>query len=237
MPEVSPRFDGCERAGRSNATQRAVRSAHTADRNVGNTADWKVCATTLNRHVLLEHAKVAVRVGSGLGLALLTMNLIATWMYNLPSAPNPMFGDVHEPGRRFRQQIEGNGSGVFTSNCVRRAALPAAGEGSVLMVLGNSYTEATQVRDQEHFAHMLEQRLGDIPVLATGIPGYSVADYVAEAGAFKKMFRPDWVIIPVRAADFGAGNISLRDFALWKHQAMPRLPRRGSDRSKSSPSR
>jgi hypothetical protein len=38
--------------------------------------------------------------------------------------------------------------------------------------------------------------------VALGISSYSAADYVAKAAAFKKLFRPQWVIIPVRGADF-----------------------------------
>jgi hypothetical protein len=153
---------------------------------------------------VLKRAQAAGKVALGVGLALLTMNLAALWIYDLPSASNPLFGDVHQPGRRFRQRIEGNGSGVFTSNCVRRASLPATGRTPTLMVLGNSYTEATQVEDKDHFAYLLEQKLGGTPVLAIGISGFSVADYIAGAATFKKLFRPDWVVIPVRAGDFAA---------------------------------
>lgn len=151
-----------------------------------------------------ERVLAAAKIMMGVGFALLTMNLAALWIYDLPSAPNPLFGDVHQPGREFRQRIEGNGSGVFTSNCVRRASLPGANQKPVLMILGNSYTEATQVNDKDHFAHLLEEQLRDIPVLAVGISSYSVADYIAGAATFKKLFRPDWVIIPVRSADFEA---------------------------------
>jgi hypothetical protein len=151
-----------------------------------------------------KRVQAAAKAVLGLGLALLTMDLIAVRMYNLPSAPNPMFGDVHEPGRRFRQQIEGNGSGVWTTNCVRRSSLPAASQEPVLLILGDSYTEAIQVRDEDHFAHLLEQRLGGIPVLAMGRSGYSVADYVAGAPTFRKLFGPDRVIIQVSAGDFEA---------------------------------
>ena len=154
--------------------------------------------------VFVKGAAAATKATLGFGLALLTMDLIAMWMYNLPSAPNPVFGDVHEPGKRFRQQIEGNGSGVWTSNCVRRASLPPAGQKPVLLILGDSYTEAIQVTDQDHFAHLLEQRLGGIPVLAMGRSGYSVADYVAGAATFKRLFGPDRVIIQVGAGDFEA---------------------------------
>ncbi len=138
----------------------------------------------------------------GLGSALLTVNLIAMRTYNLPSAPNPVFGDVHEPGRQFRQEIEGDGSGVWTSNCVRRAALPASSNKPVLLILGDSYTEAIQVQDEDHFAHLLEKRLGSVPVLAVGRAGYSVADYVAGAATFKRLFKPAWVVIQVGAGDF-----------------------------------
>jgi hypothetical protein len=154
------------------------------------------------------------------------MNLAATWIYDLPSAPDPLFGDAHQPGRKFRQRIEGDGSGYFTSNCVRRASLPAGVQGPVLLILGNSYVEATQVADQDHFAHLLEQRLGGSPVLALGISSYSVADYIAGAATFKKLFRPNWVVIPVRAADFEANAWNKNKgggyaFFKWTNRAAP----------------
>lgn len=155
------------------------------------------------RAVIVKRALVVGKVALGLGMAGLTMNLVAIRMYNLPVAPNSVFGEVHAPGKQFRQQIEGNGSGVWTSNCVRRASLPSGDEKPVL-ILGDSYTEAIQVRDEEHFAHLLEQRLGGIPVLAVGRAGCSVADYVAGAPTFKRLFTPAWVIIPVTAGDFQA---------------------------------
>ncbi len=152
----------------------------------------------------LKAVQAAAKAALGLALAVFTMNLVAWRMYNLPSAPDPVFGEAHEPGRPFRQQIEGDGSGVWASNCVRRAALPALRQGPRLLILGDSYTEAVQVRDEEHFAHRLEQRLAGPPVLALGRSGYSVADYVAQAATFRRLFTPTWVIIPVGAGDFEA---------------------------------
>jgi hypothetical protein len=150
----------------------------------------------------LRWTQVAAKVTLSLGLALLTMNLIAIRMYNIPSAPDPVLGDIHEPGKRFRQQVEGNGSGVFTSNCVRRASLPAAGQEPVLLILGDSFTEGVQVEDKDYFAHLIEQQLKGISVLAMGRPGYSVADYVVGAATFRKLFNPNWIIIQVGDADF-----------------------------------
>jgi hypothetical protein len=173
--------------------------------------------------VVGQRARVAATAILGLGLALLTMNLIASRMYNLPAAPNPEFGDVHEPGRRFRQQVEGNGSGVWTSNCVRRASLPAANQKPVLLILGDSYTEAIQVRDEDHFAHLLERRLGGIPVLAMGRAGCSVADYVAGASTFRKLLGPDRVIIQVSAGDFEADAWTKKEggYAYFEREQRP----------------
>ena len=190
------------------------------------------------RSVVWKVARVAGKALLGLGLALLTINLIAMRMYNLPSAPDPVFGDVHEPGKRFCQQIEGNGSGVWTSNCVRRASLPPAGQKPALLILGDSYTEAIQVGDKDHFAHLLEQRLGGVSVLAMGRSGYSVADYVAGAVTFKRLFEPDRVIIQVGAADFEADAWTRKEggYAYFKRpqpsaQVLAREPPRSTDAS------
>jgi hypothetical protein len=151
-------------------------------------------------------ATAGVKVALAGALAVASFNTIAKRASDCPTVYNPLLGRVPRPGARFHWQIEGDGEGVWTSNCVRRSFLPdGTGKGN-LLILGDSFTEAFQVPDEEYFAHILEKRLPTIglntPVLAVGKSGKSVADYVAQAGVFRKLFSPAWVIIQVNDSDF-----------------------------------
>ena len=148
--------------------------------------------------------RAGCRMALGFSLAVLTMGLAARQLYDLPVLPHPIVGEVHEPGKPFRQGIEGRGSGIWTSNGVRRASYPTSGGHAPVLILGDSYTEAIQVDDEDYFGHLLEGRLGGTPVLAVGRSGYSVTDYIAKAESFKRLFKPGWVVIEVGAGDFQA---------------------------------
>jgi hypothetical protein len=93
---------------------------------------------------------------------------------------------------------------MWTTNCVRRPELPRSPSKNIL-ILGDSYVEALQVNDDEHFAHILEQRLrlkdGEISVLPLGQSGRSVADYVANAHLYEGLFSPHWVVVQICDAD------------------------------------
>lgn len=91
-------------------------------------------------------------------LAVITANAIASRVSNCPSIYNPLLGRVPKPGARFNWQVEGNGQGIWTSNCVRRSELPMSSSKNIL-ILGDSFVEALQVDDDEHFAHVLEKKL------------------------------------------------------------------------------
>jgi hypothetical protein len=133
-------------------------------------------------------------------------DLIATWTCNCPTVFDPLLGRVPKPGARFHWKIEGDGDGIWTSNCVRRASLPEHGSEGCLLAMGDSFTEAFQVTDDEHYAHLLEKRLREnhilVPVLPVARSGFSVADYVSNAGLYRKLFSPSWVIIQVGVEDF-----------------------------------
>jgi hypothetical protein len=148
----------------------------------------------------------AVRWATGVALALLTMAWVAGRVYNCPTEFHPVFGYVIKPFTPIRYQLEGEGSGFWTSNNVRRAALPGPTQKPVLLILGDSYVEGLNVHTHEFFASLLEQWLAasnqTAAVLPAGRSDYSVADYVSKAPVFQQMFHPSWVVIEVREDDF-----------------------------------
>jgi hypothetical protein len=143
---------------------------------------------------------------AALALTLFLGNLIASRTCNCPTVFDPLLGRVPKPGARFYWKVEGNGDGIWTSNGVRRTSLPEHGSEGCLLVMGDSYTEALHVTDDEHFAHLLEKRLREnniqVPVLPVARSGFSVADYVSNASLYRKLFSPGWVIIQVGDDDF-----------------------------------
>ena len=144
---------------------------------------------------------------TGIILALGTFNLIAFYVCDRPNGDNIHFGTEHLPGHQVRYQLEGGGISCWCSNNIRREAMPPPGSRAPILITGDSFTEALQVSDDCHFAHLLEKNLPHTirrPVLACGHSGYSVADYLATAPDLLGLFSPYWVIIQINPDDFCA---------------------------------
>ena len=150
--------------------------------------------------------RMAGKLLAAMVLTVVAGDLIATRVCNCPTIYDPALGRIPKPGARFHWKIEGDGDGVWTSNCVRRASLPASNTNGCLLAIGDSYTEALFVTDEDYYAHRLEKRLRenhlDVPVLGVAKSGFSVADYIANAAMYRKLFSPSWVIVQVGDDDF-----------------------------------
>ncbi len=80
-------------ADRSNAQRRVIQSARTADRNVGDTADWKVCATTLPCQASRQRTVLC-----------LSVLLVLFCLAGCRSAPAPLPAiNLSEPGWKLRE--------------------------------------------------------------------------------------------------------------------------------------
>ncbi|HLH52762.1 MAG TPA: SGNH/GDSL hydrolase family protein [Verrucomicrobiae bacterium] len=150
--------------------------------------------------------KAFVRAAIGAAAAILAANFIADRAHRFDDEINPVLGSVPAAAKFAWDHLEGDGRGYWTSNGVRRATYPAPSEGAPILLVGNSYTEAMQVTDEQHYGHLLEQELRragkSIPVLPFGRSGYSVADYIAQAQNIQALFHPKWVVIQVDRRDF-----------------------------------
>jgi len=143
---------------------------------------------------------------TGVLLALIAMELVVRQVYHVPVAFQPGVGKIIRPGTTVRWWKEGHGKSHWTGFGLRRREVPDVLHGGVL-VLGNSFTEALQVDDEETFTSLLEARLRNDGLAATvlnaGRSGASAADYAAQASRNQETFRPRWTIVQLMPDDLG----------------------------------
>lgn len=148
-------------------------------------------------------------VAFGVALALVCLEVGMRQVYWLRSGRDADFGAIPLPGHPVRWWREGHGTSHWTDHGIRRTALPATGSRPILAV-GDSFTEAFNVDDDEVFTQRLEASLAasgfPVPVLNAGRSGLAPADYVAEAPRQRELFAPRWTILQVRAPDLEAGG-------------------------------
>jgi hypothetical protein len=149
--------------------------------------------------------RASTRFAIGIVLSLLTMGPIAASYLQYEREIHPLFGVVLKAGQVAQSHFEGHGVGYWTSNGVRRAALPTKSDGPPILLIGDSFTEGLQVSDAEHYGHILERQLQlagkGVPVLTFAKTGCSVADYVAISSNLMAVFAPGWVIIQIQDVD------------------------------------
>jgi len=152
-------------------------------------------------------------------LALATMNLVASRVYNMGYTFDPDFGFIYHPGYTVYSSIEGNGSAHYVQHGIRRKKEWNPTEPAPIIVLGDSFTEAHQVSDDEVYTDLLEQALVKSgihnQVLNLANSGNSAADYIASAPQVLSFFKPAWVVVQVMDDDFtsDAWQIGKRHFS------------------------
>ena len=150
-----------------------------------------------------------LRLAVGLSLSLLVAGFVAASAQRSDSERHPLFGVIPKAGQAAWNHLEGDGVGYWTSNGVRRIRLPDQSDGRPILLVGDSFTEAIQVSDDEHYGHLLEKALRlegkRIPILTFGKSGCSVADYIASATNLQAVFKPQWVIIQAQDGDLFDG--------------------------------
>lgn len=141
----------------------------------------------------------------GSALALLTLEGVSRWYSFFRMEPDPLFGQVILQGHTVRSRREGSGVAHFEGRGVRRKAGLGPRDGPSILCVGDSFTEAYQVSDDEVFTTLLEERLREdglhTPVLNVGRSGYSLADYVALAEQFRQAYSPAWTVIQIHDSD------------------------------------
>ena len=75
-----------------------------------------------------------------------------------------------------------------------------------ILVIGDSYTEALQVNDDQTYAAAAETILAGpkpLRLLNAGVAGASPADYTVQAAYYQKWIQPAWVVVQLNADDLG----------------------------------
>jgi hypothetical protein len=123
------------------------------------------------------------------------------------SSVHPVLCRVYKQGS-YMQATEGYSRGVVNSVGMRgpEIAEKAAGEYRIL-TLGDSYTHALYLYDDQVYTHLMEKNLRsdtkrNITVLNGGLSGASPAYYIHLADYFRQLSAFDFVVIQLNAGDF-----------------------------------
>lgn len=141
---------------------------------------------------------------AGAMLASISAEIVVRQIYYVPWEIDPEFGCIVKPGTTARYRLEGNGVSRWTANGVRAAA-PVDPARKPILVLGDSFTEAYQVSDEDTYTRCLESELRasaiEAPVVNAGRSGASPADYVADVERNVRRFNPRWVVVQLNEED------------------------------------
>lgn len=121
---------------------------------------------------------------------------------------HPYLGRIYKPGT-YIHGTEGYSRTTINSHGMRGPENYAkkANEFRIL-VLGDSFTEAFQLPDNEIYTHLLQNRLNycrpkkEITVINAGRSGASPAYYIHLASYYTTIFQPDLVVIQLNEGDF-----------------------------------
>lgn len=129
---------------------------------------------------------------------------IRLFVFNSPSRViDPAWGKVPSPNSCYRRGTEGFGITCYSTNGEIETPYH---DGVPVVVLGDSYTEATQVDNSEKYVSLTESYLRErglnVDLHNLGNSGLHTADYVYLAPLITKTFSPEVVVLQVNAKDF-----------------------------------
>jgi hypothetical protein len=119
------------------------------------------------------------------------------------SRTDPVLGRIYGQGLYVQGQ-EGYGRTVLNELGLRSPALAETLKSKQrVLVLGDSFTQAMQVSDEEVFTWQLDELLGkQTQVINAGREGASPADYIALSDYNEQTFNPDVVVVQLNESDF-----------------------------------
>src|SRR5215470_4491801 len=125
-----------------------------------------------------------LRLTVGLALAVAAFEPIARFFCTYPTESHPVLGLVPAAGATVRWCLEGCGTSHWQADGLRRSA-PHDPARPAILAVGDSFTEAFHVNDEETFVSVLERQLRaagrDVDVLNVGHSAFSAADYLGLA--------------------------------------------------------
>lgn len=117
-------------------------------------------------------------------------------------------GFVHIPNKRITWRSEGYATSYFDANGLREKNITVAKPADTIRValLGDSLTEGLQVPYEESFAHLIQERIGDLKgkqlqVINFGCSGYSTTQELLLLERQVLKFSPDLVIVCYNSRD------------------------------------
>jgi lysophospholipase L1-like esterase len=101
-------------------------------------------------------------------------------------------------------RLEGVAVSVWSSSGMR-GEIDSAARKRVVLAIGDSFTEALQVADEETYTALVSrtlcERMGETTVANLGRSGTSVADYISLAPLYQERFKPIWTIVQLGELD------------------------------------
>ncbi len=137
----------------------------------------------------------------GLAIALVLMELVVRRTYTFAVRFEPEVGYVNAPGT-MRYGAEGHGRTEWTEHGVR-ASTPVDPKRPSVLFLGDSFTEAGGIDQEEAFSEQVAPALAarGIQVVNAGRSTQSTADYTHLAPHFQQLFHPRWVVLTLNEGD------------------------------------
>ncbi|WP_162013540.1 SGNH/GDSL hydrolase family protein [Desulfofarcimen acetoxidans] len=137
--------------------------------------------------------------------------ILGCYMYK-PSVKTPTTSTeiIHyEPFAKMVNEKEGSGNYIMDKNGFNNDEIIRNNKKFVL-VLGDSHTEAEQVKRDDNFCSVAENKLASASIIYNaGVSGLSMADYIGYGQVYMDYFNPNKVIIQVTYDDF-TSNATLR---------------------------
>ncbi|HVF39091.1 MAG TPA: hypothetical protein VM939_04260 [Gemmatimonadaceae bacterium] len=145
----------------------------------------------------------------GISAALVTLEAVARALATAgpPPIPNALRDSFDAPTVLSRQMEEGIAEARFSAAGARLTGNPAVPDAPVLLLLGDSYVVAREVRDEETMGAVVERlaRFNGMPlnVRQYGWRGASAPQYLAVAHEMIERWAPDYVVIVLSGDDLG----------------------------------
>jgi hypothetical protein len=125
------------------------------------------------------------------------------WVHQRVDVPG--YVRIAAPNTRSVYRLEGSGITTRDENGFRKGYTLGVPK---VLILGDSYTEALQVNDDEVFSFVAQQMLSEngvrLGLVNAGVAGRSSADYVAFAPRNLDLVKPIWTVVVLRADDLAA---------------------------------
>ena len=142
-----------------------------------------------------------------LALFLWEVILQTTLLKNQGYVVHPILGRIYKAGT-YVHGSEGHSRTFINRLGMRDNEIPAKQQNEFrILALGDSYTEAFQVSDEDTYVKVLQCELAaysnmDIRTINAGKSGASPANYIYLSDFYKNTFEPDYVIVQLNEGDF-----------------------------------